>query len=95
MNLSELKQKPIGELLGIAQELGLENLARTGHFSRAAELSHISQPAFSRRIKAIEDWVGVALVDRSRHPVTLTSAGSQMLEAGRQALERLAAHLCA
>ncbi|MCB1837810.1 MAG: Rho termination factor N-terminal domain-containing protein, partial [Alcanivoracaceae bacterium] len=29
MNLSELKQKPIGELLNIAQEMGLENLART------------------------------------------------------------------
>ncbi|HBL88176.1 MAG TPA: transcription termination factor Rho, partial [Alcanivorax sp.] len=29
MNLSELKQKPIGELLDIAKELGLENLART------------------------------------------------------------------
>ncbi|MCS5563178.1 MAG: Rho termination factor N-terminal domain-containing protein, partial [Oleiphilaceae bacterium] len=29
MNLSELKQKPIGELLNIAKELGLENLART------------------------------------------------------------------
>lgn len=67
----------------------LANLARTGHFSQAARLSHISQPAFSRRIKAIEDWVGVTLVDRSRHPVTLTSAGTQMLEAGHQALERL------
>jgi len=67
----------------------LANLARTGHFSRAAELGHISQPAFSRRIRAIEDWVGVAPVDRSRYPVTLTSAGMQMLEAGRQALERL------
>ncbi len=67
----------------------LSNLARTGHFSQAAELGNISQPAFSRRIKAIEAWVGVPLVNRSRHPVTLTSAGLQMLEAGRQALERL------
>jgi DNA-binding transcriptional LysR family regulator len=67
----------------------LANLARTGHFSQAAELSNISQPAFSRRIKAVESWVGVPLVDRSRHPVALTSAGMQMLEAGRQALERL------
>ncbi len=29
LNLTELKKKPIGELLGLAQELGLENLART------------------------------------------------------------------
>ena len=67
----------------------LGNLARTGHFSRAAQLSHISQPAFSRRIKAIEAWAGTALVDRSRHPVSLTTAGAQILEAGEQALDRL------
>lgn len=69
------------------QDLG--HLARTGHFSRAAELSNISQPAFSRRIKAIEDWAGVALVDRTRHPVSLTSPGMQLLETGLQALDRL------
>lgn len=67
----------------------LGNLARTGNFSQAAELGNISQPAFSRRIKAIEGWVGVPLVDRSKHPVGLTSAGVQMLEAGQQALARL------
>lgn len=67
----------------------LGNLARTGNFSQAAELSNISQPAFSRRIKALEGWVGSTLVDRSRQPVRLTSAGSQMLEAGQQALARI------
>ena len=67
----------------------LGHLDRTGHFSRAAEMSHLSQPAFSRRIKALETWAGVALVDRSRHPVALTSAGAQLLEAGEQALERI------
>lgn len=67
----------------------LGHLASTGHFSRAAEMSHVSQPAFSRRIKALEEWAGMPLVDRSRHPVNLTSAGAQMLEAGHQALERL------
>ena len=67
----------------------LANLSRTGNFSQAAELGNISQPAFSRRIRAIESWVGVELVDRSKHPVLLTSAGQQMLEAGEQALARL------
>ena len=67
----------------------LANLARTRNFSQAAELGNISQPAFSRRIKALENWVGVALVDRSKHPVNLTSAGLQMLEAGQQALDRI------
>ena len=67
----------------------LGHLARTGNFSQAAELSHISQPAFSRRIKALEAWVGSPLVDRAIHPVSLTSAGLQMLEAGEQALARI------
>ncbi len=67
----------------------LANLARTGNFSQAAKLGNVSQPAFSRRIKAIENWVGATLVDRTKHPVSLTDAGRQMLEAGEQALARI------
>ena len=67
----------------------LGRLARTGSFSRAAELGHVSQPAFSRRIRAIEGWVGTSLVDRRSRPVALTGAGARMLEAGLEALERL------
>lgn len=67
----------------------LEQLFKTGNFSQAAQVRNISQPAFSRRIKALEAWVGTRLVERGRHPVSLTSAGKQMLEASRQALERL------
>ncbi|MEM9331961.1 MAG: LysR family transcriptional regulator [Pseudomonadota bacterium] len=67
----------------------LAQLAKTGNFSQAAQLRNISQSAFSRRIKALEEWVGTKLIERSKHPVTLTSAGKQMLEASRQALERL------
>jgi DNA-binding transcriptional LysR family regulator len=50
-------------------------LARTGNFSRAAELRHLTQPAFSRRIRTLEDWAGVSLFDRSAQPITLTDAG--------------------
>ena len=64
----------------------LAHLAQTGNFSQAAALSNLSQPALSRRIQAMESWVGAALVDRARHPVTLTGAGVEMLEAGQQAL---------
>ncbi len=67
----------------------LDHLAKTGSFSQAAQRSNLSQPALSRRIKALESWVGAVLVDRSRHPVILTGAGLQMLEAGQQALTRL------
>ena len=67
----------------------LANLARTGNFSQAAILGNVSQPALSRRIKALESWVGTALVDRSHHPVKLTTYGEQLLEAGLQAIDRI------
>jgi DNA-binding transcriptional LysR family regulator len=69
----------------------LGSLANTGNFSQAAELNNISQSAFSRRIRALEVWVGASLVDRSKHPVKLTAAGEQMLAVGRQALSRIEA----
>ena len=50
-------------------------LAQTGHFSRAAEDRCSSQPAFSRRIRSLEEWVGTDLVDRSAQPARLTAAG--------------------
>lgn len=54
-------------------------LARTGSFRRAADLRHITQPAFSRRIMAIEDRVGTPLFDRSVTPVAMTPAGARFL----------------
>ena len=50
-------------------------LAPTGHFSRAAEDRCSSQPAFSRRIRSLEEWLGTDLVDRSSQPARLTAAG--------------------
>ena len=50
-------------------------LAEHGNFSRAAEARSIAQPAFSRHIRALEDWVQVELFDRSNLPVALTTAG--------------------
>jgi LysR family transcriptional regulator, hypochlorite-specific transcription factor HypT len=52
-------------------------LSETGNFSRAAEARAIAQPAFSRHIKSLEEWVGVALIDRTAHPVELTAAGKK------------------
>jgi len=50
-------------------------LAESGNFSRAAEERHMTQPAFSRRIRALEEWLGVELFDRSSQPARLTEAG--------------------
>ena len=44
-------------------------------FSRAAERRNLSQPALSRHIQALEDWLGVELVDRRQQGVQLTAAG--------------------
>jgi LysR family transcriptional regulator, hypochlorite-specific transcription factor HypT len=50
-------------------------LAETLNFSRAAELRHVTQPAFSRRVRALEQWLGTPLFKRSRRGVALTPAG--------------------
>jgi DNA-binding transcriptional LysR family regulator len=44
------------------------SLAETRSFSRSAQLRHVTQPAFSRRIQALEAWAGTDLVDRSSIP---------------------------
>jgi DNA-binding transcriptional LysR family regulator len=51
------------------------SLAETRSFSRSAQLRHVTQPAFSRRIQALEAWAGLDLVDRSMYPTRLTPAG--------------------
>ncbi|MGY3618330.1 LysR family transcriptional regulator [Bradyrhizobium sp. USDA 10063] len=57
----------------------LQALFETGNFSRAADRRHVTQPAFSRRIQALETWVGTALVDRDSSPLGLTAAGKLFL----------------
>jgi LysR family transcriptional regulator, hypochlorite-specific transcription factor HypT len=62
------------------------SLAETRSFSRSAQLRHVTQPAFSRRIQSLEAWAGADLVDRSSYPTTLTPAGETLYA---QALELL------
>ncbi len=64
------------------------SLAETRSFSRSAQLRHVTQPAFSRRIQALEAWTGIDLVDRSSYPTRLTPAGETF---HAQALEILGA----
>jgi LysR family transcriptional regulator, hypochlorite-specific transcription factor HypT len=62
------------------------SLARTRSFSRSAEERHVTQSAFSRRIRALEVWLGVSLVDRSTYPTTLTPEGRQFRETAEEAV---------
>ena len=51
-------------------------LAEQRNFSRAADIRNVSQPAFSRRIRALEDWMGTPLFIRGAQGATLTPAGA-------------------
>jgi DNA-binding transcriptional LysR family regulator len=62
------------------------SLVETNNFSRSAALRHVTQPAFSRRIQSLENWLGTDLIDRTSYPTRLTPAGVVFYE---QALEML------
>jgi DNA-binding transcriptional LysR family regulator len=57
------------------------------HFSEAAEFVHVSQPGLSQQIKALEEELGVLLLDRTKRTVTLTEAGKYFLEEAKLTLE--------
>lgn len=65
------------------------SLAETRSFSRSAQLRHVTQPAFSRRIQALEAWAGIDLVDRSSYPTRLTAAGETFRAQALEILDTL------
>lgn len=50
-------------------------LARVMNFTKASEERFTTQPAFSRRIQRLENWLGVDLFDRDARPIQLTPSG--------------------
>lgn len=52
-------------------------LMETRSFSAAAARRHVSQPAFSRRIQALENWLGATLVDRAYKPLRPTAVATE------------------
>ncbi len=65
------------------------SLAETRSFSRSAQLRHVTQPAFSRRIQSLEAWAGTDLVDRSSYPTRLTPAGETLYDQSLEMLQAL------
>jgi DNA-binding transcriptional LysR family regulator len=65
------------------------SLADTLHFGRTAELVHISQPALSLQIRALEQELGARLLERDRRKTTLTAAGIAFRSAAAAGLNQL------
>ena len=65
-------------------------LAQERSFTRAAELRHVTHPAFGRRIRALESWAGTPLIEREAGPVKLTAAGQAFLDTALQMTRHLA-----
>lgn len=67
------------------------SLMREGNFSKAAQSRGVTQPAFSRRIHALEAWVGTSLFDRSSHKIKLSAAGERFQPGASEIIRLLAA----
>jgi DNA-binding transcriptional LysR family regulator len=65
------------------------SIAETLHFGRTAELIHLSQPALSLQIRALEEDVGVRLFERNRRKTTLTAAGVAFRDDAVRAISQL------
>jgi DNA-binding transcriptional LysR family regulator len=65
------------------------SIAETLHFGRTADLIHLSQPALSLQIRALEEEIGVKLLERDRRKTTLTAAGAAFRDDATAALRRI------
>ncbi|QNM97286.1 LysR family transcriptional regulator [Chitinimonas koreensis] len=54
-------------------------VAHQGHLTQAAEILHLSQPAVTAQIKALEEETGTSLFERTSSGVTLTEAGKLLV----------------
>ncbi len=61
-------------------------VASCGSFSQAAEICFVTQPSLSMQVKALEEELGVILLDRSKKPVIPTQAGEVVLERARETI---------
>jgi DNA-binding transcriptional LysR family regulator len=75
-----------GATMEIYQLRSFAAVAEVGHLTRAAERLHISQPALSSQIKALEDELGLALFERTPVGMALTSAGRRLLTQAQSVL---------
>jgi LysR family glycine cleavage system transcriptional activator len=70
-----------------------EALSRHGSMRDAAARLNVTQPAVSQAIKALEDYIGVRLIDRSVRPSRMTEEGELLARSVREGLGRISATL--
>ncbi len=61
-------------------------VAEAGHLTRASEKLHVSQPAVSAQIRALEDELDLALFERTPSGMVLTPAGERLLACAQKVL---------
>jgi LysR family transcriptional regulator, hydrogen peroxide-inducible genes activator len=74
----ELKLKDLRYLVAVAD---------LRHFGRAAARCFVSQPTLSAQLKKLEQSLGVQLVERAPHNVSLTAAGEEVVARARRIIE--------
>lgn len=62
-------------------------VAKIGHLTRVAEVLHVTQPAVTGQIKALEEELGIALFDRRPGRIVLTRAGERLLPEAEKVLK--------
>ena len=77
MSLNGLSLRELEYLVAVAEQ---------GHFGRAAEACHVSQPSLSAGVRKVEDLLGFRVFERTSRTVLLTRRGAIAVDRARQAL---------
>jgi len=64
-------------------------IAETGHFGRAAELCHVTQPTLSMQVAKLERELGAPLFERGKRSVRLTAVGRQVVGQAAEIRDRV------
>ena len=66
----------------------LVTLAELGHFGKAAEACHVSQPTLSIALRKLEDNLGVTLIERSKSRIVPSATGEAIIQQAKEVLKQ-------